>query len=152
MHILPKNNREVLRASRWLGINAVVLCFLAGGVPARPQARLVEVTAGHDSRFRVAGQAKPVITVKSGEEIRLRITAVKAKSKNKDGSIHSFTLLRSKDRSPVPDWDLMLKPGTQEFTMTAPEEPGEYEVVCTVICSEDHPQMSLKFIVEPRGR
>lgn len=151
MHILQKNGSDVLSASGFLGMNAVVLWFLVVAPPAQQQVRLVEVTAGHDSRFRVAGQAKPVITVKAGEEIHLRITAIKAKSKNRDGSVHSFTLLRSKDRSPVPDWDLMLKPGTQEFTMTAPEEPGEYEVVCTVICSSDHPHMSLKFIVEPRG-
>ena len=43
---------------------------------------------------------------------------------NRDGSIHSFTLLRAKDRSRVEGWDLMLKPGTQEFHLTAPAEPG----------------------------
>jgi heme/copper-type cytochrome/quinol oxidase subunit 2 len=79
----------------------------------------------------------------------LRITARRAKTWNRDGSIHGFSLLRAKDRSKVPGWDLLLRPGTQEFSMTAPAEPGEYVVVCTVICSEDHEGMSMKFVVEP---
>ena len=33
--------------------------------------------------------------------------------------------------------------------MTAPNEPGAYEVVCTVICSEDHEGMHMKFTVLP---
>ena len=46
-------------------------------------------------------------------------------------------------------WDLLLKPGTQEFVLVAPAEPGEYEAVCTVICSEDHEGMHLKVTVLP---
>ena len=37
----------------------------------------------------------------------------------------------------------------QEFALTAPTEPGEYEVVCTVICSQDHEGMKMKFVVLP---
>ena len=44
---------------------------------------------------------------------------------------------------------MLLKPGTQEFALTAPTEPGEYEVVCTVICSQDHEGMRMKFVVVP---
>jgi heme/copper-type cytochrome/quinol oxidase subunit 2 len=58
-------------------------------------------------------------------------------------------LLRAKDRSKVPDWDFLLKPGTQEFRLTAPAEPGEYVVVCTVICSEEHEGMHMKVVVVP---
>jgi heme/copper-type cytochrome/quinol oxidase subunit 2 len=58
-------------------------------------------------------------------------------------------LLRAKDRTHVEGWDLLLKPGKQEFALTAPSEPGEYEVVCTVICSEDHEGMHMKFTVLP---
>src|SRR5580704_2676522 len=58
------------------------------------QPRLIEVIAGRDSRFKVPGQEKPVITVKAGESIRLRVTAIKAKSGNRDGSVHGFSLLR----------------------------------------------------------
>jgi heme/copper-type cytochrome/quinol oxidase subunit 2 len=116
---------------------------------AQTEPRVIEVLADHDSRFRIAGQKEPMIQVKAGEEIRLRITAKKAQGRNRDGSVHGFALLRAKDRSVVAGWDLLLKPGTQEFTLTAPTEAGEYVVVCTVICSEDHEQMHMKFVVEP---
>ena len=99
--------------------------------------------------IRDRGQSKPTITVTAGESILLRITAVRAKERNKDGSIHGFSLLRPKDHKPVPGWELLLKPGIQEFKLTAPAEPGEYQVVCTVICSENHEQMNLRFVVEP---
>jgi len=79
----------------------------------------------------------------------LRITAIKAKDRNRDGSVHGLSLLRPNDHQPVPGWELMLKPGMQEFTLTAPAEPGTYEAVCTVICSEHHEGMRLKFVVEP---
>jgi heme/copper-type cytochrome/quinol oxidase subunit 2 len=95
------------------------------------------------------GQKQASITVKAGELITLRITAKKAKNLNRDGSIHGFSLLRAKDRQPVPDWDFLLKPGTQEFTLAAPSEPGEYIVVCTVICSQDHEGMNMRFVVLP---
>jgi len=114
------------------------------------QPRVIELTADRDSRYRIAGQRTPEITVKAGEEILLRVTARRAKSWNRDGSIHGFTLLRTKDRSKVEGWDLLFKPGTQEFLLTAPSEPGEYEAVCTVICSEEHEGMHLKFTVVPQ--
>lgn len=129
-----------------VGIAAFVLftAFWAGA-----QVRVIEVTADHDSRYKIAGERTPQITVKAGEQLLLRVTARKAKSWNRDGSIHGFTLLRAKDRTKVEGWDLLLKPGTQEFQVTAPAEPGEYEVVCTVICSEDHEGMHMKFTVLP---
>lgn len=111
--------------------------------------RLIELTADRDSRYRIAGQRTAEITVKAGEQVLLRVTARKAKSWNRDGSIHGFSLLRAKDRSKVDGWELLFKPGTQEFLLTAPIEPGEYEAVCTVICSEDHEGMHLKFTVLP---
>lgn len=116
---------------------------------AQPAARVIEILADHDSRYKIEGQKQPVITVKVGEQITLRITAKKAKNLNRDGSIHGFTLLRAKDRKPVPDWDFLLKPGTQEFNVAAPSDPGEYVAVCTVICSQDHEGMSMKFVVLP---
>lgn len=116
---------------------------------AQPKARVIEILADHDSRYKIEGEKQPVVTVRAGEQINLRITAKKAKNLNRDGSIHGFTLLRAKDRKPVPDWDFLLKPGTQEFTVAAPSEPGEYVVVCTVICSQDHEGMNMKFVVLP---
>ena len=113
------------------------------------QTRVIEVLADKDSRYKIAGVRTPEITVKAGEPVLLRITARRGKSWNRDGSIHGFSLLHAKDRSKVPGWDLLLKPGMQEFQLTAPQEPGEYVVVCTVICSEEHEGMHMKFVVLP---
>jgi heme/copper-type cytochrome/quinol oxidase subunit 2 len=116
---------------------------------AQAQTHVIEVLADKDSRYKIAGERTPEITVKVGEALLLRITARRGKSWNRDGSIHGFSLLRAKDRSKIPGWDLLLKPGVQEFQLTAPSEPGEYVVVCTVICSEEHEGMHMKFVVVP---
>lgn len=122
---------------------------LAAASSAVAQAHVIEITADSDSRYKIAGQRTPEITVKAGEQILLRVTANRAKTWNRDGSIHGFTLLRAKDRTRVEGWDLLFKPGKQEFLLTAPSEPGEYVVVCTVICSEEHEGMHMKFVVQP---
>jgi len=131
----------------------VRLIAVAGSLVAAPriqaQAHVIELLADHDSRYKIAGQHTPEITVKAGEQVLLRVTARRAKTWNRDGSIHGFTLLRAKDRTRVEGWDLLLKPGTQEFLLTAPAEPGEYVVVCTVICSDDHEGMHMRFMVQP---
>jgi len=132
------------------GLAAFALLFTF--LPYFPQTQppqVIEVLADHDSRFKMAGRKDAVISVHAGEIVTLRITAVKAKNHNRDGSIHGFELLRAKDRSRVPGWDLLLKPGMQEFTLAAPAEPGEYVVVCTVICSSEHEGMHMKFVVLP---
>jgi heme/copper-type cytochrome/quinol oxidase subunit 2 len=110
---------------------------------------VIEVLADRDSRYKIEGQKKPEITVKAGETLLLKITARKGKTWNRDGTIHGFTLLRASDRSKVKGWNLVLMPGEQEFEMTAPAEAGDYIVVCTVICSEEHEGMNLKFTVVP---
>jgi heme/copper-type cytochrome/quinol oxidase subunit 2 len=116
---------------------------------AQAQTHVIEVLVDKDSRYKIAGERTPEITVKAGEAVLLRIMARRGKSWNRDGSIHGFSLLRAKDRSKIPGWDLLLKPGVQEFQLTAPLEPGEYVVVCTVICSEEHEGMHMKFVVVP---
>ena len=128
---------------------AAASALLAAVPRTSAQARVIEVTADRDSRYKIAGQRTPEITVKAGEQILLRVTAHRGKTWNRDGSIHGFTLLRAKDRTKVDGWDLLFKPGTQEFLLTVPKEPGAYEVVCTVICSEDHEGMHMKFTVLP---
>jgi len=127
----------------------IMFAVLLSAVLASGQARVIEVVADKDSRYKIAGEKQPEITVKAGEAIMLRITARKGKSWNRDGSIHGFSLLRAADRSKVPGWDLLLKPGVNEFQMEAPSEPGLYEVVCTVVCSEYHEGMKMKFVVLP---
>jgi heme/copper-type cytochrome/quinol oxidase subunit 2 len=122
---------------------------LTGMLSARAQTHVIELLADSDSRYKIAGERTPEITVKAGEPLLLRVTARRGKTWNRDGSIHGFSLLRAKDRTKVEGWSLLFKPGRQEFLMTAPAEPGEYIVVCTVICSEDHEGMHMKFTVLP---
>lgn len=117
-----------------------LLPALQGGTP-----RVIEVIADKDNRFKVPGQKKAVITVKAGEIIRLRLTARKATEWDSDGTVHSFTIIALNDQG----WDLRLKEGTQEFTLVAPEEPGEYVVECTVKCGEGHEDMRMKLMVTP---
>ena len=117
--------------------------------PAQAQAHVIEVVADKDSRYKSPDGGKPESTLKAGEQVLLRVSARKAKSWNRDGSIHGFTLLRAGDRTKVQGWNLLLRPGQQEFQLTAPADPGEYVVVCTVICSEDHEGMNMRLLVVP---
>src|SRR6266480_4904751 len=105
---------------------AALFGICARGQSLEPAGRVIDILADHDSRYKMPGQKQPIITVRAGEPITLRVTAKKAKNVNRDGAIHGFTLLRAKDRSPVDGWDFMLKPGVQEFSLVAPGEPGEY--------------------------
>jgi len=105
--------------------------------------RTFEIIADKDNTFKVVGQKKPIITVKAGEVIRLKFTALKRTEFEKDGSVHSFTIKRLKDQG----WDLRLKEGTKEFTLVAPSDPGEYVVECAVKCGSGHNAMKMKMIV-----
>lgn len=150
----PRPNRTLGRRLRdrvCVAMLAAPFGICAWGQSPQPAGRVIEILADHDSRYKMPGQKQPIITVKAGEPITLRITAKKSKNVNRLGAIHGFTLLRTKDRSPVDGWDFMLKPGIQEFSVAAPDEPGEYRVVCTVICSQDHEAMNMKFVVLPGG-
>ena len=62
---------------------------------------VIEVLADSDSRYKIAGESTPEITVKAGERVLLRVTARRGKTWNRDGSIHGFGLLRAKDRTKV---------------------------------------------------
>ena len=141
--------QERARVCHVLMLIALAGAFLILPLRASAQVRIIELLADRDSRYKIAGQRNPEITVKAGESLLLRVTARRGKTWNRDGSIHGFTLLRAKDRTKVEGWSLLFKPGTQEFLLTAPAEPGDYEVVCTVICSEDHEGMHMKFTVLP---
>ncbi len=136
---------RIAQFARWI-LGAILLLSFAQSGFCEP--RLIEILADHDSRYKISGQSKPELTLKAGEEIRLRITARKARTLNRDGSIHGFVLLHAKNGARVPGWDLLLKPGVQDFVLTAPEA-GDYEVVCTVICSDEHEGMRMKVTVTP---
>ena len=147
---MQKNgDRETFSLRRLFAFLALALCCDCAFLLAQSLPRVIEILADRDSRYKMTGLKQPIITVKAGEKILLRITAKKAQNHNRDGSIHGFSLLRVKDRQPVPGWDLLLKPGIQEFALTAPSDPGDYLVLCTVICGPDHEQMNMKFLVEP---
>lgn len=135
--------------SKPVKVVASALLGLAVALPAAAESHVIEVLADKDSHFKIAGKSNPEITVKAGEPVTLKISARKGKTWNRDGAIHGFTLLRRKDHAKVAGWDLELRPGTQEFTLIAPAEPGDYEVLCTVICSEDHEGMRMRFVVLP---
>jgi heme/copper-type cytochrome/quinol oxidase subunit 2 len=113
------------------------------------QVHVIDIVADKDSRYKSPDGSKPEITLKAGEQVLLRVSARKAKSWNRDGSIHGFTLLRAGGRTKVQGWNLLLRPGQQEFQLTAPAEQGEYVVVCTVICSADHEGMNMRLLVVP---
>lgn len=136
-------------ALRHVVVRLLAGALLVGKLWAQLPPQVIELTADRDSRYKIAGLRTPEITVKAGEQVLLRVTAYRGKSWNRDGSIHGFTLLRAKDRTKVEGWDLLFKPGKQEFVLTAPAEPGQYVVVCTVICSEEHEGMHMKFTVLP---
>jgi heme/copper-type cytochrome/quinol oxidase subunit 2 len=127
----------------------VTALLLLSSALSAADVHVIEVLADKDSRYKISGQKKPEITVRAGEALLLKITARKGKTWNRDGTIHGFTLLRASDRSKVKGWNLVLMPGEQEFEMTAPAEPGDYIVLCTVICSEEHEGMNMKFTVVP---
>ncbi len=116
---------------------------------AAGQPHVIELLADKDSHYKIGGKTAHQITVKAGEALVLRIEARRGKTWSRDGAVHGFTLLRAKDHAKVPGWDLELKPGVQSFELTAPAEPGEYEVMCTVICSDDHEGMRMKLTVVP---
>ncbi len=124
------------------------IALASGLLSAQAAPRVVEITADHDSRYRIGGRANPTLTLAVREPVILRITAIKAKSMNRDGAIHGFVLLDKNDEK-VPGWTLSLQPGTHDFALTAPDLPGDYKVVCNVICSHDHEMMHMKIKVIP---
>jgi hypothetical protein len=128
----------------------ITLAFLCGhaAAPAQP-ARVVNLVADHNSTFRVDGPNGSELDLLAGEPITLHVEAHKAKSMNRDGSVHGLVLLDS-HRKPVPGWELMFKPGVQEVKLTAPNEPGIYEAVCTVICSTDHERMKFRVVIRQK--
>jgi uncharacterized cupredoxin-like copper-binding protein len=129
----------------WLLTAALMFCSAA----VWGQAHVINILADKDSHFKLPGEKARQITVKAGEPLILHIEARKGKTWSRDGAVHGFTLLRAKDHAKVPGWDFELKPGSQTLTLTAPTDPGEYEVVCTVICSANHEEMRMKFSVTP---
>lgn len=64
-----------LRIHRIVLWTAVAAASLTAWSRASAQAHVIEITADSDSRYKIAGQRTPVITVKAGEPVLLRVTA-----------------------------------------------------------------------------
>lgn len=127
-------------------IRLVALLLVLAPLGAFAGPRVINVIADEDGKFKVPGQkGKPVITVKAGEVVTLRIVSRKGSDWEKDGAVHSFTVNALKDQG----WDLRLKEGTFDFTVVGPSEPGEYIVECTVRCGKGHEDMKMKLVVTP---
>lgn len=108
------------------------------------QPRIIEVIADKDNTFKVPGKSKPVITLSPGEVVTLRITAHFGGEKSRDNYVHSLVIKRLREQG----WDLRLKEGTEDFTVTAPQVTGEYLAECTVKCGRGHDDMNMKVIVK----
>ena len=128
----------VMFAATLLGINTL------GAKSAVDSPRVIEVIADKDNTFKVSGEKKPIITVKPGEKLILRITSHFGGEKSRDGSVHSFVVKKLREQG----WDIRLKEGTQEYPLVAPQETGEYLVECTVKCGRGHDDMNMKLVVK----
>ena len=122
---------------------AVTAVLLASSLAWAQAPKTYEVLADGDNVFKVPGQKKPVITVKAGQVVKLKIIGKKGTEWAKDGSVHSFTINALKDQG----WDVPVKEGVNEYTLVAPAEPGEYVVECAVKCGNGHEDMKMKLVV-----
>jgi heme/copper-type cytochrome/quinol oxidase subunit 2 len=114
------------------------------GTPAPDRPRMIEVIADKDNTFKIPGAKKPTITVKPGEKIVVKITSHFGGKQAGDGSVHSFVVKKLRDQG----WDIRLTEGTQEYSLVAPQETGEYLIECTVKCGRGHDDMNMKLIVK----
>jgi len=122
---------------------AVAAALLASSLVWGQAPKAYEVLADGDNVFKMPGQKKPVITVKAGQVVKLKIVGKKGTEMAKDGSVHSFTINALKDQG----WDLPVKEGVNEYTVVAPTEPGEYVVECAIKCGNGHEDMKMKLVV-----
>jgi heme/copper-type cytochrome/quinol oxidase subunit 2 len=122
---------------------AFATVLLAGSFAFAQAPKTYEVLADGDNVFKMPGQKKPVITVKAGQVVKLKIVGKKGTEMAKDGSVHSFTINALKDQG----WDLPVKEGVNEYTVVAPAEPGEYVIECAVKCGNGHEDMKMKLVV-----
>ncbi len=126
---------------------ATVLCLSAAVPSSRADAtgagRIVELIADKDNRFKLPDVQKGPLLLKAGERVTFRITSFFGGDKARDGALHSFVVRKLREQG----WDVRLKEGVQEFTLTAPP-PGNYLVECTVFCGPGHDDMNLKMVVK----
>lgn len=136
--------RKTASTIRVAFVLAVILVPVLGAQTTASQPRLIEVIADKDNTFKVPGERKPVIRLKAGERVVLRITSHFGGEKARDDAVHSLVVKELR----LQGWDIRLYEGTRDFTLVAPGTPGEYVVECTVKCGRGHEDMKMKLIVQ----
>src|SRR5258708_30345475 len=84
------------------------LIVMFGSFAWGAEIKVWHVIATKDQTFIVEGEKKPVITVKPGETVHLRITAEKAQRAANDASVHTVTITQMASEG----WNLSLKTRT----------------------------------------
>jgi plastocyanin len=131
--------------TRWIAVAAAAL-WLGGAVSfvwADAPGRTITLIADKDNRFKLADGKKGPLVLEHGERVTFRVTAVFGGEKARDGAVHSFVIRKLRDQG----WDVRLKEGVQEFTLTAPP-PGDYLIECTVKCGPGHDSMNMRMVVK----
>jgi hypothetical protein len=133
-----------MKKSSWFFLSCLLpFGVTLGAVDISP--RVVPVIADHDNVFRVPGKRRPVIEAKPREPLVLRVTAHKGSEQGHDGAVHSFVIKQLRAEG----WDFRLYEGTHDYPVTAPAQPGDYTVECTVKCGPGHDDMRMKLVVRP---
>jgi hypothetical protein len=135
--------QRMVRVSIFNLIVAIFLILLPSIVFGQAP-RTINITATKDNKFKVEGQKEPIITAKPSEVLKLHVISFKGPEYEKDGTAHSITIKEYKDKG----WNMRLKEGTYDFTVVAPDKPGEYETICDVKCGKGHDDMKIKVIVK----
>jgi heme/copper-type cytochrome/quinol oxidase subunit 2 len=112
------------------------------GAEGSGAARIVELIADKDNKWKLGGGQKDPLVLKSGETVRFRVKSLFGGEKARDGAVHSFVVRKLRDKG----WSVRLKEGVEEFTLTAPA-PGNYLIECTVECGPGHDDMNMKMVV-----
>jgi len=136
-------NRRIIP---WVSLALLLTMVVPSIYLLAQEPRVIQLTADHDNKFKVAGQKEPAITVKAKEVIKFRITAHKGTEMDPKypNCVHSFSIKELKDQG----WDVCLKEGMNEFVLVAPSKPGEYKIECMAKCGKGHDDMAMKMIVQ----
>lgn len=130
----------------WVSLALLLTMIVPSLYLLAQEPRVIQLTADHDNKFKVAGQKDPAITVKAKEVIKFRVTAHKGSEMDPKfpNCVHSFSIKELKDQG----WDVCLKEGMNEFVLVAPSKPGEYKVECMAKCGKGHDDMAMKMTVQ----
>ena len=143
--ISPASAGSRYRLVPWVSLLLLVAMIVPSLYLLAQQPRVIQLTADHDNKFKVAGQKQPAITVKAKEVIKFQITAHKGTETDPKypGCVHTLSIKELKDQG----WDVCLKEGMNEFVLVAPSKPGDYKIECLAKCGKGHDDMAMKMTV-----